>query len=126
MPSHVYGSGEAAFTIARLPALIASGSPGEAVVAAPISPRSSPGVSLAYQPPDSPGDSCVPTPKSPQVILTLYVRIRYMMSEFGQHSSVFSPFQYSETETPRTGESRGLNGRSRTVRGQQPRTPGGS
>ena len=64
-----------------------------------------------------PRDWRVPTPKSPQVILTLYVRNRYIMSEFGQHSSVSSPFKNSETETPRTGESRGLNGRSRTVRG---------
>jgi len=63
-----------------MPALIALGSSGQAVATAPISP---PEVSLAYQPPGSPRDWRVPTPKSPQVIreeLTpiLYVRDRYI------------------------------------------------
>ena len=55
----------AALTIATMPALIASGKSGQAVATVPISPLP-PGVSSAYQPPDSPRDWRVPTPKSPQ------------------------------------------------------------
>ncbi len=61
-------------TIARMPARIAWGSSGQAVATVPICPRSPPGVSLAYQPPDSPRDWRVPTPKSPPH--ALYVRNR--------------------------------------------------
>jgi hypothetical protein len=58
--------GPIASTKARIAVRMESGRSGQAVATAPVSPRAPPGVSLAYQPPDSPRDWRVPTPKSPR------------------------------------------------------------
>ncbi len=58
--------GPIASTKARIAVRMESGRSGQAVATAPVSPRAPPGVSLAYQPPDSPRDLARFAPKSPQ------------------------------------------------------------
>ena len=101
-----YDATLAALTIATMPAFRAAGSSGQAVATVPNIPRSPKGFPWRTSPRTPPNGLARFDPPNPPYMH--YTSEIACLSEFGQCTSVFSPFKNGETETP-GGDSRGLH-----------------